>query len=197
MKTQLRHRRSSKILLVLAAVLTVTVFVGAACGTSKSGNTEQPSDIHAGEMIHEEGNGHDEVEAVREHEAGHDDDEVAPEHHATHGDAELAHEEEADDGHEAAVIEGAREITLTATDYAIVPETITVKLGEPVTIVLKNEGVVEHDVEVAAFGLHVHTPGGAVERGSFVPDKAGTFQFACEIPGHRELGMVGELVVTE
>ena len=133
MKTQLRRGRSSKILLVLAAVFTVTVFVGAACGTSTSGSEEQTPDTHADEVIHEEGDGHNEVEAAREHEAGHDDDELAPEHHATHDDAELAHEDDADDGHEGAVIEGAREITLTATDYAFAPETITVKLGEEVT----------------------------------------------------------------
>ena len=88
-------------------------------------------------------------------------------------------------------------MTLTATDYAFAPETITAKLGEPVTIALKNEGVIVHDVEVAAFGLHLHTAAGAVKKGSFVPDKAGTFEFACEIPGHREIGMVGVLVVTE
>jgi uncharacterized cupredoxin-like copper-binding protein len=32
---------------------------------------------------------------------------------------------------------------------------------------------------------------------SFVPTKPGTFEFFCAVPGHKEAGMVGTLIVRE
>ena len=107
-----------------------------------------------------------------------------------------AAEEEGDDAIDYAVIEGTSKVILTATEWAFTPETVTVKLGEPVTVVLVNEGIVEHDVELAEFGLHLHAAPGETLAGSFIADRERTFEFACEIPGHRGAGMVGTLVVT-
>ena len=127
------------------------------------------------------------------------DEAVGSHEHEAHEDDHHAYEEATGHGDETAakVIAGGREITLAATEWAFAPETITVKLGEPVTIVLVNDGIIEHDVEISDFGLHLHTPPGDSLKGSFVPDKTGTFEFACEIPGHRAAGMVGKLVVTQ
>ena len=61
MKKQARLNGMSKVLWVLAAVLTVTVFVGVGCGSSEPGKTRQTGDTHGGEMMHEEGDGHVEV----------------------------------------------------------------------------------------------------------------------------------------
>ena len=120
------------------------------------------------------------------------DDEEA----AAHGASEGHHEAAGHDGHDAAVIENAHALNLAATEWTFTPNLVTAKLGEPVTIVLENEGLVEHEVAIEAFGLHLHTAPGATMKGSFVPDRIGVFEFACEIPGHRETGMVGTLVVT-
>ena len=64
MKPQLRLSGSPKMLLVLAAVLTVTVFVGAACGTSQSVSAGETGDTHFGEIVNEEGHGHGAVEGT-------------------------------------------------------------------------------------------------------------------------------------
>ncbi len=109
----------------------------------------------------------------------------------------VGHELDADHPHEKTPLAVAREVALTASEWEFMPVSITVRKGEPVTLVLVNDGIIEHDVEIAAFGLHLHTPPGGSLKGSFVPDKAGTFEFACEIPGHRAAGMVGQIVVTE
>ena len=101
------------------------------------------------------------------------------------------------DEHGSAVVPEAREVTLIASEREFAPAIIHATVGDPITIVLVNDGVVEHDVEIADFGLHLHTPTGESLKGSFIPDKTGTFEFACEIPGHRLAGMVGTLVVTE
>ena len=69
--------------------------------------------------------------------------------------------EETHGGHPA-IIDGAREVTLTATEWEFSPVTITARVSEPVTLVLENRGDIEHDVEIAAFGLHLHAPAGGV-----------------------------------
>ena len=107
-----------------------------------------------------------------------------------------AAEEEGHDTIDHATIEAVSKVTLIATEWAFTPETVTVKLGEPVTVILVNEGIVEHDVEFEEFGLHLHAAPGETLAGSFIADREGTFEFACEIPGHRSAGMVGTLVVT-
>ena len=171
MKNQEKRSRVPKILLGVVALMAVTAVVGAACGGSGDGSTQQAGDTQAVAVAHEEGHGPEEADAP--------------------------HDEDAALGHQAVAIEGTPEVTLTTTEWAFGPETMTVKLGEPVTIVLVNDGYIEHDVEVAAFGLHLHAQPGAVMKGSFVPDRVGTFEFVCTIAGHKEAGMEGTLVVTE
>lgn len=43
--------------------------------------------------------------------------------------------------------------------------------------------------------IHVHTGVGETSSTVFVADEAGRYEFACEIPGHRAAGMVGQAVV--
>lgn len=50
-----------------------------------------------------------------------------------------------------------------------------------------------HDDGVIA----AHAEPGTTATVLFTPTEAGVFEFACTIPGHKEAGMVGKLVVTE
>jgi uncharacterized cupredoxin-like copper-binding protein len=43
--------------------------------------------------------------------------------------------------------------------------------------------------------LHVAAEPGASNHLSFTPTKPGNYQFYCTVPGHKEAGMVGTLVV--
>ena len=88
-------------------------------------------------------------------------------------------------------------VTVFATDSDFPPQVITVKQGEPVTLVLVNDGPIEHDLDVAALGLHLHAPAGATTRGSFLPGRVGTFDLTCGVPGQNYSSMLGSMVVTD
>ena len=113
----------------------------------------------------------------------------------------------------------ATEITLDATDFAYSPVSVTIPVGEPVMLTLKNIGAVEHDfvvdkiaaeVEVvqdsgsdvhhahgaeANYDLHFSAQPGETSVIEFTVSEPGTYTFYCSVAGHKEAGMLGELVV--
>lgn len=75
------------------------------------------------------------------------------------------------------------------------PNKITVNTGDTVTINFKNDGGI-HDFVIDDFKVKSDLiTTGKTESFTFTADKAGTFQFYCSVPGHKEKGMVGTLVV--
>ncbi|MEE9248649.1 MAG: hypothetical protein V3U79_08140 [Dehalococcoidia bacterium] len=98
--------------------------------------------------------------------------------HVHYVNIEPSHEE---GGHprKAPVIEDAEELTLVTTEWAFTPDTLTAKFGEPITIILLNEGIIDHEVQIPAFGFHLHAEAGTIVRGDSVPDQIGTFELAC------------------
>ena len=113
----------------------------------------------------------------------------------------------------------ATEITLDATDFAYSPLSVTVPVGEPVMLTLKNSGVVEHDFVIEKidasidmvqdsgsdahhthgsqnnYDLHFSTQPGEMSVIQFTVSEPGTYTFFCSVQGHKEAGMVGELIV--
>ena len=78
------------------------------------------------------------------------------------------------------------------------PATITVKSGTPVRLTIINNGAIEHDWVVDNLdGKKLSVDAKPKSNGSaeFTPMKAGTYEFYCSIPGHREAGMKGTLIV--
>jgi nitrite reductase (NO-forming) len=73
------------------------------------------------------------------------------------------------------------------------------EVGDTLEIVLINADGVEHDVVVPDFNASSDVVGdkGMSVTLSFTADKAGTFAYFCDIPGHREAGMEGKLVVED
>lgn len=105
-------------------------------------------------------------------------------------------------------------VTLTMNEFQFQPADITVNVGQPIKLVLKNNGTVLHDfvsmdamVEVMAEQGAMHDMGGmqtamhaAVEAGQqstleFKATQPGTYTFYCTEAGHKEAGMVGKLIV--
>jgi uncharacterized cupredoxin-like copper-binding protein len=80
------------------------------------------------------------------------------------------------------------------------PATISVKAGAPVQLTLDDTGtVLAHDFTVDNLdGKKVYFKAVPNSRanGEFTPTAAGTYQFYCAEPGHKEAGMVGTLTVT-
>ncbi len=111
------------------------------------------------------------------------------------------------------------EITLEAVTMKYQPATFEVAAGQPVRLTFHNNDSVEHDfsimeIPMAAMGataepmaghtmdamttdpeLHMAALMGQTNTIEFTPTKPGTYEFFCTVPGHKEAGMVGTLVV--
>ena len=81
--------------------------------------------------------------------------------------------------------------------------TIKVRVGDSVKITFTNTGQAPHTwtldanspspYDVSTIGV----PPGKSETISFVADKPGTFTYYCKVPGHKELGMKGTIIVEQ
>ncbi|HEX6512759.1 MAG TPA: cupredoxin domain-containing protein [Chloroflexota bacterium] len=77
------------------------------------------------------------------------------------------------------------------------PNTIMAKAGEKVTLQIKNSGNTAHTILSPALNLNqTDVPIQKTTEVSFsAPSAPGAYQFWCNIPGHAEAGMVGEVIV--
>ena len=90
-----------------------------------------------------------------------------------------------------------REIQLTAKKFEFTPDTITLKKGEPVVLVVSSQDR-KHGFNLRAFGIRADVNPGETARIRFTPDKTGKFTFSCDVfcgEGHED--MTGTIVVTE
>src|SRR5580704_15888066 len=73
---------------------------------------------------------------------------------------------------------------------------VMVIAGRAVTLVLDNSGAeTEHDLVVSAYGFRVQARAGETARKSTVFEKPGEYEYSCDLPGHRDAGMKGTLIV--
>ena len=90
-----------------------------------------------------------------------------------------------------------REIHITAKKFDFAPDTITLKKGEPVVLVLSSQDR-KHGFNLRGFGIRADIKPGETARLRFTPDKTGKFTFSCDVfcgEGHED--MTGTIVVTE
>ena len=114
-----------------------------------------------------------------------------------------------------------QEVTIEAVDLAFTPATVAVAAGQPIKLTLQNNGALEHDFSVMEIEvesvheeagehdegaehtmtvdpeLHVAAAAGTVGTVEFTAGHAGTYEFFCSVPGHKEAGMVGTLIIEE
>jgi hypothetical protein len=90
---------------------------------------------------------------------------------------------------------GGRLVPVVLVDFGFRPAELRVKAGEGVNLNLRNSGQILHDLYVPALGFRVTVPPGR-EVVAGLPEAApGSYEFYCTLPGHREAGMRGTLVV--
>ena len=113
----------------------------------------------------------------------------------------------------------ARTVTVIMSDgdgtMRFVPDRLEVKKGEQVHFIIQNKGVLKHEFTLASVQdnnkhaelmqkypdmEHDDPNAKSVDPGKTAEilwrfTKAGTFEFACLIPGHREVGMRGTVTV--
>jgi plastocyanin len=89
------------------------------------------------------------------------------------------------------------ELTIIATDIAYDTSSISAQVGQAVNIDFVNNGALEHNFLIDAFGLDNLLVSGENASISFTPQEPGTYEFYCNVAGHLEAGMKGSLTVTE
>ena len=95
-----------------------------------------------------------------------------------------------------APVPGAREVRIVAKDLSFSPSQVPVSAGGTVNLVLANQGDVLHDLTIPAVGFRLEAPAGATATGALTAPRPGSYELFCSVPGHREAGMSGTLVVT-
>jgi uncharacterized cupredoxin-like copper-binding protein len=112
----------------------------------------------------------------------------------------------------------AQEIAIEAEALTYNPATIEVTAGKPVKLTFHNKDAVDHDFSIMEIPmvmsataepmaghdmgglsdqpqLHMAVAMGGIGSMEFTPSKPGTYEFLCTVPGHKEAGMKGTLVV--
>ncbi|HET7087290.1 MAG TPA: cupredoxin domain-containing protein [Anaerolineae bacterium] len=114
--------------------------------------------------------------------------------------------------------EEPQEVTMTMQEFKFDPTEISARVGRPVKVTLVNKGTLLHDfssmdakVEVVSMQegaahdmggmesqmtMHMAVDASTTETLEFKPTEAGTYEFYCSVEGHKEAGMVGQLIVT-
>lgn len=93
-------------------------------------------------------------------------------------------------------VEGAPQVTLTATDIDYAPATLELTAGEPTNVTVVNDGEALHDFTLEAADVHANVEPGESVTTSVTIDEPGTYQAVCTVAGHEEAGMTVEVVVS-
>lgn len=111
----------------------------------------------------------------------------------------------------------SKELTINVhpSHYSYDPQEIILEKNKPVSVILKNHDSIDHDIEIREIPLekqgenedhhhtdshgeadfHLHANAKKQTKVTFIPLKEGTYSFYCTIPGHKENGMTGVLIV--
>ena len=89
----------------------------------------------------------------------------------------------------------ALNVTVTATEFKFDPATINATAGQTINLTVKNVGSVQHTFVLSAANVKLTIDPGKSATQTFTAPKAGTYQYECDIAGHKEAGMVGQLIV--
>jgi uncharacterized cupredoxin-like copper-binding protein len=95
---------------------------------------------------------------------------------------------------------GGKSFNVSATEFEFKPNAFEGKVGQKLTFKVTNKGTVEHNFVILSPDgsqelTKITTQPGETKSLEFTPTEAVTYQIDCNIAGHKEAGMIGELVV--
>ena len=90
----------------------------------------------------------------------------------------------------------ALDVSVNANEFKFDPATINATPGQTVSLTVKNTGSIQHTWVVTRANVKVTVdPGKTVTQTFTAPTAAGTYEIVCDVAGHKEAGMVGQLIV--
>jgi plastocyanin len=90
------------------------------------------------------------------------------------------------------------EVRIVSTEFRFSPATVRVAAGRAVTLVLDNSGgETEHGLFVPGLAFRLQAKAGEIARKNILVEKPGKYDYTCDLPGHRDAGMMGTLIVVD
>jgi uncharacterized cupredoxin-like copper-binding protein len=83
-------------------------------------------------------------------------------------------------------------VSLEAGNFYFDPNAVTIPAATPVTFAIKNVAQIPHNFSIDALKISVALPPGETTQVT-ITAPAGSYQFYCNLPGHRSAGMIGTL----
>jgi nitrite reductase (NO-forming) len=80
-------------------------------------------------------------------------------------------------------------------DFKFAQNELHVLAGSEVKLGLLNTNISPHSFDIDELDLHIAMPANDSAETTLTITQPGTYTFYCAIPGHREVGMVGSLIV--
>ena len=90
-------------------------------------------------------------------------------------------------------VDQKRTVTIDAADVYFEPKKVQIRANLPVTLTLVNTGAMLHNFSIDELHVSVDLPPGARQTIT-INAPPGHYRFYCNVPGHREDGMVGNLI---
>jgi uncharacterized cupredoxin-like copper-binding protein len=97
---------------------------------------------------------------------------------------------------EAAGAAAAQSVEVVAYDIYFEPKEVTIPANTDVTVMLPNDGAAPHNFSIDELGIDIDIAPGETQE-TVINAPAGEYEYYCNVPGHKEAGMVGTLIVTE
>jgi uncharacterized cupredoxin-like copper-binding protein/mono/diheme cytochrome c family protein len=104
-------------------------------------------------------------------------------------DADQATQEAAGETPDAATAQN-----VTAFDIYFEPKEITIPANTDVSFTLPNDGAAAHNFSIDELDISVDLAPGSTGK-TVINAPPGTYEYYCDVPGHKEAGMVGTLIV--
>jgi plastocyanin len=89
----------------------------------------------------------------------------------------------------------AQALTVTSFDIYFEPAELTIPADQDVVVALPNQGASPHNFAIDELGISVDQPAGATDLSTTINAPAGEYEYYCNVPGHKQAGMVGTLTV--
>ncbi len=96
--------------------------------------------------------------------------------------------------YDTAALDPDQRLQLGSQNYSFSPTTLVLQKGKRVILTIQNTGA--HSFSVDELGIRKYL-GPGENTVIFTPLEAGSFEYYCSLPGHRERGMFGTMIVQE